>query len=445
MATVKFYLKNPKKSGKLRADEVSIVARFTLTEKQRFQLATGERIQPIHWNTATQEVKKSFKYHIDLNLALSEFKNDLLNLYRKHTGTFQDFKRVASIWSNGDKSEKKSLWGALSKFISQVETEKDRKTAGKFRTMQSALMAFNHNLTFEDINNDFYDDFKVYLYGLPNPNYTGARLVNKGDYYVIEKVKEGVVPHPAVPLMDETVFRYIINLCTFLKWAEKRGYPVDPCFRGWEIIRREYDDVITLTDEELTSLLSTHFKPHVQIAIDYLLVESSCGQRISDIKRFSLSDVTDMTWTFNRYKGRRLSPKKVSIKFTGFMSMAYLILQKYDFKMPEVSEQKINKAIKQGCKDAKIDSYTYIERWSGNKLIRIDGPKYEFISTHIGRKTFITLALQNGVPPKVIMDLVGISDYETLKHYEGKTSVKIASDYMDKLGQSIPMSIVKTG
>lgn len=441
MATVKFYLKNPKKSGKLRADEVSIVARFTLTEKQRFQLATGERIQPIHWNTATQEVKKSFKYHIDLNLALSEFKNDLLNLYRKHTGTFQDFKRVASIWSNGDKSEKKSLWGALSKFISQVETEKDRKTANKFRTMQSALMAFNHNLTFEDINNNFYDDFKLYLYSLPNPNYVGSRLVNKGDYYAIEE-GEGEV----VPLLDDTVFRYFINVTTFLKWATKRGYPVDQSFLEWEIIRRQYDDVIFLETTEVQKLLAFNFdKDHVRTAIDYLLVECFCGQRISDIKRFDLKDYEDYTWSFLRYKGRRKHPKRVSIRFTGFMKPALLLLAQHNFQLPPMSEKHINESIKEGCKDAGITSHTIIERWSGNKLIRIQGPKHEFISTHTGRKTFITLALQGGVPESVVMDLTGITDTKTLKHYKGRTSDQVASDYMDKLGQSIPMSIVKTG
>ena len=441
MATVKFYLNKPKKDGRLRKDEVSIVAKVTVSKLQRFEIPTGEKIIPELWDAATQEVRKKFKYHIDFNLRLSKFKNELLNMYRDHDGSFEEFKHKATMWARGDTVAKKSFWEVLSQFIEQCRREKDDKTARKFVTLQNTLHAYDSSLTFSRIDHNFYDDFKSHLYGIQNPNYRGFRLRAKGDYYVIKK-GEGEV----VPLLDETVFKYFINLTTFLKWAAKRGYPVNPCFTGWEIIRRRYDDVITLTDDELQKLITHTFsKPHLQVAVDYLLIECFTGQRISDIKRFDLKDFTGATWTFHRYKGRRLNSKQVSITFAGYMRPALLILEKYNYKMPVVSEQKINKAIKAACKEAGIDSYTFIERWAGNKLIRIEGQKHEFISTHTGRKTFITLALSHGVPPKVIMDLVGISDYQTLKHYEGKTTEKVANDYMQKLGELVPMTLKKIG
>jgi integrase len=460
MATVKFYLKNPKQGGRLRKDEVSIVAKFTASSRQRFELPVKEKIAPADWDFKAQEVKTKFKYHIDFNERLDDFKNELLNMYRKHDGSFEDFRMIAFAWAKGDTNEKKSLWSGLSKFIDQYRNEKDTKTVLKFITLETELKKLNPALTFSQLNNEFYDDFKNHLSNRkvivekgkikwPNDKYPYGRLVNKGDYWGIEEdlnFKVGV--DTPVPLFDSTIYRYFKDLTNFLRWATIRDYPVNPCFKKWEIIVREYDDVVTFNEEELVKLLNHSFsKPQTQIAIDYLLIECFCGQRVSDIKRFDVTDLHDDTWTFTRYKGRRLRANsgKVSLRFIGYMRTAYLLLSKYDFKMPAIEEQTINELVKEGCKEVGITEYTYQERWSGNKLIRIDGPKNEFISTHTGRRTFITLALSRGIPQKVVMELTGITSTHTLKKYEGKTSVKTTNEYMEKLGELVPMKLRKIG
>jgi integrase len=461
MATVKFYLKNPKQKGKLRKDEVSIVAKFTESASHRFELPVNEKICPADWDFKAQEVKTKFKYHIDFNEILDNYKNELLNMYRKHDGSFEDFKLLANSWARGGTNEKKSLWEGLKLFISLCEADKDSKTVLKFNTLETELLKFNPNLTFSQLDNSFYDAFKLHLSNRkvtkdengklqwPNRNYPYCRLVNKGDYWGIEEDSNfNVGKDTPVPLFDATVYRYFKDLCNFLKWAQSRNYPVNPCYKNWEIIVREYEDVITFSEDELVKLLNHSFsRPYIQIAIDYLLIECFCGQRVSDIKRFDINDLQDDTWTFTRYKGRRLRPnaRRVSIRFVGYMRTAYLLLSKHNFRMPPIDEQTINDLIKEGCKEAGINAYTFQERWSGNKLIRIEGKKHEFISTHTGRRTFITLALTRGVPQKVIMDLVGISHTATLKKYEAKTSEKTANEYMEKLGELIPMTLKKQG
>jgi integrase len=457
MATVKFYLKNPKRSGKLRKDEVSIIAKFTVSKNQRFEITTGERIIPGLWDASSQEVKSKYKYHIDFNRNLDDFKNELLNLYRNHGGEFEDFKLKAITWAKGDTGEKKSLWDALSRFIDQYRKGKDTKTVLKFITLETELKKFNRSLTFSQLNNEFYDDFKSHLserevivqggkIKWPNDKYPYVRLVNKGDYWGIEEdlnFKIGV--DTPVPLFDATIYRYFKDIKNFLTWALKRNYPVNPVYKTWEIISREYDDVITFTEEELIKLLNHTFsKPYIQIAIDYLLIECFCGQRVSDIKRFDVKDLQDDTWTFTRYKGRRLSANsKASLRFVGYIRTAYILLSKYNFRMPNIDEQRINDLVKEGCKEVGINEYTYQDRWSGNKLIRIDGPKYEFISTHTGRRTFITLALSRGIPHKIVMDLTGITNIKTLKKYEGKASPQTTNEYMERLGEIIPIKLKK--
>ena len=44
-------------------------------------------------------------------------------------------------------------------------------------------------------------------------------------------------------------------------------------------------------------------------------------------------------------------------------------------------------------------------------------PKYSVLTTHCGRKTFIVNALRLGIPPAVIMEWTGHSDYKAMKPY----------------------------
>src|SRR5690606_40006189 len=107
-----------------------------------------------------------------------------------------------------------------------------------------------------------------------------------------------------------------------------------------------------------------------------------------------------------------------------------------NFKMPVLSEQKINQNIKLACKEACINTLTETFRTAQNKRIRIAGPKYEFISTHTGRKTFITIALQF-MSPTSVMRLAGIDSYSTLKHYEGDMDSSIMRESLKKVERGI--------
>jgi integrase len=55
-----------------------------------------------------------------------------------------------------------------------------------------------------------------------------------------------------------------------------------------------------------------------------------------------------------------------------------------------------------------------LKRYSGNKELIKSGPKYEFMSSHIARRTCITWLLEKNVPPTTIMKLTGHKDIKTL-------------------------------
>jgi integrase len=460
MATVKFYLKNSKAKDGVRKDEVGIVAKVTLDRTNRFEVVTGERIAPRYWDGVRQEVKTSFRGAIDLNLSLTRIKSDLVQLWRdnksEHVDTLKDLARnLVKYGQQGTPVQKKTLINVLNAFIGQYKTEKDSKTVAKYKGLLAKLILFSdqRSLTLEDINFSFYDAFKAFLYAQPNPLYSKHSIVDKGDYWLMV---EGNAGEP-VGLFDDTVYKYFINLRTVLRWATKREYVINQSFEKWEIITRTYPP-ISLTLAELEKLESQEFthqaigqvietKKETRIRVransldtarDYLVMESRTGQRISDIKRFDPKDYSDYKWTLTLTKGNRLKSKRITIHFKGYCAPALMILAKHGFKMPAIAESNLNDNIKTACRVAGIDQEMFIERWVGNKKVRITGKKYEFISTHTGRKTFITIALQF-MPPKLVMDLAGIDSYATLKHYEGQSEDGVIEKYLESIPESKPI------
>lgn len=434
MATVKFYLRRPKENGRLKTSEVSIFLKFSIDKENRFELVTFEKISPVYWNFKRQEVKPNFTGHIEINQHLSDIKKSILQLWRDNKSlsveALRELARPRVKFGTAQAPEKKSLFPILQYFINQYNKDKDKKTAAKFKTLKAKLEAFNKDLSIEDLDNNFYDRFKDDLFD--------------------------------AGLLDSTVYKTFTNLSTFLTWADSRGYEIHytkgkPTHLSWEIINRR-NEPLTLTMGELEKLetlqinedilkekfpeMAPHNRrnslPALVRARDMFILECRTCQRISDLKTFNLKDVIDGVWHNTVTKGNRLHIRKVRIPFnTKFTAPAWAILQKYKFQIPEISEQKLNKNIKTVCILAGIDEEITEYRWKRNERVEIKGPKYAFISTHTGRKTFITLALQF-MKPKLVKDLAGIS-WKTLAHYEGQSEDQNLIDGLN----SIP-TIMKT-
>jgi len=439
MATVKFYLKDYITNGQVRKDECSIVARFTVDRSKRFQINLKEKIQPKYWDFKGQQVKPTYRGHYELNILLSDFKTKLLTLSREHRELpFDKFKEL--VISSEQRNQKKNLFLAYEQFLQAYSNEKDSKTLAKFLTLGRQLEAFDkiYPFDFSTLDFKFYDRFKSFLYQIPNPFYKNYRLIKNGDIWDIVEGDKG----DQVGIFDDQVFAYIIQTKTFLAWAEKRGHVINPSYKSWKILKRKHTP-IALTMQELEKLQNHVYKSRAEdVARDYLVLECLIGQRISDIKRFNLKDFSNDKWTFSPKKGNRLSPKQVTVHFKGFCAAALDILHKYNWKLPVISDQKLNENIKKACKSAGIDSRIDFIRWAQNKQIRYGGPKWEFISSHSGRRTFITLSLQAGMPVEFVMALTGITEYKTIRHYRGKFEDMAIEQELEKMPTSSVMKKV---
>lgn len=397
-ASLKYYLKNPKKNGKLRDVEVSIVYKFT-AQGERFEDPTGLWINPRYWDFKRQEVKGIHPDHLQLNQKLLEIKRGKLSLYEKHGHNFDEFEAIARGLAPVSEEEKKSLLLARDRFLEQYDREKNPHTV----TMYKATFRYVEKLagSFEQIDWNFFDAFKKTLH------------------------KEG--------LQDATVRKYVANLKCFLRWATNRGYPVSQVFTAWRTPNR-LKTLVTLSMKELRTLETALLPTGPGIGRDFLCFEARTGARISDILAFDKRDLVGDTWTYNRKKGKAVKAKRVTVPFKGFCAPALRILKKYDYQMPQYTRQYVNQLIRQACDMINLNQKVRWEEWHGEKCTVTEVEKWTKISSHVGRKTFITLGLQF-LPAKVVKDLAGIDSWTTIRNYEGDSEpqfVERALMEMDK-------------
>ena len=77
----------------------------------------------------------------------------------------------------------------------------------------------------------------------------------------------------------------------------------------------------------------------------------------------------------------------------------------------------MNQYLKEMAKECGLDALVTDIQFKGNERIETVQPKHELISTHTGRRTFISNALMKGISANVVMQFTGHSDYKAMKPY----------------------------
>jgi integrase len=174
---------------------------------------------------------------------------------------------------------------------------------------------------------------------------------------------------------------------------------------------------VALTEKEVFQLLEKDLSasPRLEKVRDLFCFGCFTGQRFSDIMRFSQDDFDGKKWDFMSIKVK----KRVVVPFTGFISQALPILEKYNYTLPVISNQKFNEYLKEIGEIALLNNSVRIIRFSGVKEVQIRQPKFAFMSSHMARRTFVTIMLEKGVPITVVQRITQHADIRTLLKYEG--------------------------
>lgn len=180
-------------------------------------------------------------------------------------------------------------------------------------------------------------------------------------------------------------------------------------------VRGEAPQSVYLDIQEIQALIDLNkLTKSAEIVRDYFIIMCFTGLRISDVRRLSLNNV-------NGDYIRILTQKSKQQVVTPIHPHVRAIFDKWGGKFPHCfSQQYFHRHIHQLCRMAKINKWVQIERTVGGKIVKKSYRKYELVSPHTGRRSFITnlyLSSAGQLPLKRLMLLSGHTTEQTFFNY----------------------------
>ena len=213
-------------------------------------------------------------------------------------------------------------------------------------------------------------------------------------------------------LNNSTVIGYVKRIQAVLRYSDRHGYPCDRGALDYrpglktvdkQIIFLEWDELMTVLNAELPY-------PYLEKARDLFCISSFTGLRYSDLQKLTPADITDDCITF-------VTQKTTDTLHIELNDYSRALLAKYGNRPPQLSNQKYNNYIKEVGLHCGITTPMKIVRIRAGKREEKTYPKWQLLTTHAGRRTFISNALMMGIPVETVMKWTGHKNYEAMKPY----------------------------
>ncbi|WBX68221.1 tyrosine-type recombinase/integrase [Tenacibaculum dicentrarchi] len=367
-------------------------------EKKQFKYSIRESILPDYWDFENKKPKNKGKNIAIDQKRISTILNKYSNEFNKYHSqcemnniefTSQLLKDYLNRIFGNTVNIKTSFYEIYDKFMEEKIKRKEWKksTIKRYNNIKNLLEEFekvkNYKLTFNKINNMFFTEFTDFCYEYKD-HYTNTFNRNLG------------------------LFK------TFMFWALKKEYTFNNKFIDFKKPKRVLTREEALSFEEIKTLYKYSCKDIKLNKIkDIFIFQSLTGMRYGELKLINKR-------TVNMNDCIVLKEEKDSSKDTReipLMSISKLILEKYDYKLPLISNQKQNDYIKEILKEAGFTHKVEYTRTKGVEQQVFVEKFYERISTHTARRTFITIMRNKGVADKTIMSISGHKDIKTFNMY----------------------------
>lgn len=399
---INFYLadKNKEKTS------IYIIVRY---KGKRYKRSVNESVETAYWNNGYSREVREYPHGKAVNKKLKKWeracdatcdqcteKNIILDE--------QSFwKEVDLLLTGADRNL--YLLDYFKSFIKLHKKDREENTMKKYTTALNKVIEYEEKhkvkLKFEDINMSFYNKLKDDMFEKGfSDNYFGSIIS------CIKKVYKEA-KRDKLHNLDE------VN---------------DEDFK----VLSTPSDAIYLNSDELKKIFQLQFTPEVilkffpslenkpqnlklkiesyEIVRNKFLVGCCTALRVSDFNRLSVVNVKD---NFIRIKTKKTkTPIVIPIN-----SMLRSILDSGFDVMTPVSDQKINKHIKEICEIAEINDMIEVTKKNGGKYISEIHPKYELVTTHTARRSGATNMYKAGVPTLAIMKITGHKTEKSFMKY----------------------------
>jgi integrase len=413
MASLTFFLKNPN-----QPKQTPIIARIAFNGF-KIKVYSGLSIEPKRWNQAGQLVNtRGFAQAGRLNDALAALRTTLENCFLEHVAagtvpTPEQLRRaiepveqapapVVAAVVLGEAPAAPARPTLLAAFEQWNEYQRGRFSRA---TLQTNLTLLGHVKGYMASTRELLD-----LDALMTPAF-GARFCR---FLSAEQ-----------RLTDNTIAKNLTRLKAFLKFAHAFGLTDKAAYEGLQWKQQE-PDILTLTIEEVQALerLDLARAPALANARDLFLLSCYTGLRFSDLVALRPEHL----------QGERLrlrSAKTKELLMIPLRPGAQALLQAlFAEKLHVISNQKLNAYLKEVGQRAGLDAPVERTRYRAGRRESTTFAKWELLTCHCGRRTFVTLALEQGLRPELVMKITGHKSFAAFRRYVNITEQAVEREFL---------------
>lgn len=375
---------------------------------RRVEMFTGMHVPAGYWDSEGQRVLPSYRHGKETgaacNKALAGVTASIDSLFsrceveRRVPSESEVLRELKVHFGTAAKTEGLGIFDSIDLFAETMGRQNGWTdgTRTKFSTLKKHLLGFSPRLEFSDLDEEGLRRFMGYLL--------------------------------SVGIRNVTIGKYLDLLRWFMRWAVQHGHTDNAAFETFRPKLKGTDgnskEIIYLEWDELTELYGFDFggrHPGFEAVRDVFCFCCFTGLRYSDVAKLNASDIRDSHISVVTQK----TGDGLRIELNDF---SRAILDKYDgFRnspdnrkrraFPVISNQKMNDYLKDIGRLVGIDTPVRIVWYAGSDRIEEVHPKWELLTTHCARRTFVVNALRLGIPAEVIMKWTGHSDFSAMRPY----------------------------
>ena len=413
---IKFYLATPQR------ERSAIILSVTFKGKQ-YRRTTKESTLVKFWNPQRQRVR------VCRENRLANCTNDALELWCQAAQRAEVyFKKGYTIPSSRDFFEvvDEEYYKALERPVPSINTPESPSgyysdyferyiaryadarsiiTIRHYRTVLNKLKQYEKmircRLQFEDININFYNQFRIWIYRQGySDNYFGSLIK------VIKQVYREAREVDHLHNLNGTAHK---NFITVAKESDPVYLSVDELMKLYRLritkntVLNEWPDLCG--EKAVRQRIAT-----CELVRNRFLIGAFSGMRVSDFSRFSESNIVD---------GKiMMRTRKTDTPIAIPLHTVIQRILESDFDLSKtISDQKMNVYIKVVAKMAEIDEKVTICEHRGGEVKEIRVEKYALISTHTARRSFATHLQRSKVPLSSISMALGHKKVTTTMRY----------------------------
>jgi len=391
--TSTFYLKSPNSE----TETLILFSCYFKQEGKKFVYSTGEKIKPKEWDQNFRRPisrgKNKCKFANSINGQLGRYSRFFEKLQARCKLMEEDFtSRI--LKKEFDQEFKKAPTGkniffdAYDQFTDEKtkNLEWSHSTVKRYKNIKNILVGFQRDkkfkLSFNSINNRFHAEFT--------------------DYCMNTKKH-----------VNNTYARNLGLFKTFMFWALENNFTYNEEFKKFKKKPRVITSQVTLEKKDLVQLLHHKYKSksHERIR-DVFVFACVTGMRFGELKLISKNNIYENSFHLKEEKDSDKEVRTIPLS-----DIARFILNKYDYSLPLIANQKHNEYIKTVFKLAGFNHKVEKVSTRGKEVIRKTMFFYDRVSTHTARRTFITMMKREGKSDKLIGKITGHTDMKTLNTY----------------------------